>query len=104
MAAGQAGQSEQGESEEIDLTRPIKFLAPENKSPDTYVTVSQFKGGITTFKFQFEVFGPLEELDFSTQPGDLDITVNPGGAKGKGIKVKVEEGKKYDITIQVPLK
>jgi hypothetical protein len=65
-----------------------------------YVTVQNFKGGMTTFKAEIEVRGPIKEVELSASP-DAEMTVSTG-QKGKGkLKFPVKEGEKYTVTLPV---
>ena len=65
-----------------------------------YVTVQNFKGGMTVFKAEIEVKGPITEVELSCAP-DREMTVSTG-QKGKGkLKFPVKEGEKYQVTMPV---
>lgn len=82
---------------------PTITLKPgENTHPQTYVTVPNFKAGVKEFKVELTVMGPIETIELSTDPAGK-ITAAPGGSGEGKLEIPVEEGKKYVISVPVPL-
>jgi hypothetical protein len=83
---------------------PGIFLKDTADKPplQTYVTVPTFKAGVKNFTVELKTTGLVTDVEISCEPA-CDISVEPGGAKGKGkVTAKTDETKKYTISVAVP--